>query len=438
MQTILQYMSDIFANKILKRKILFTLGILVLYRVLVFVPVPFVHIDILLSKTLESWGGLEFFAMLLGGTLNNFSLIAVWLTPYINASIITQLMTAVLPKLEELQEQWEAGTQKIQQYTRWMTFPLAFLQSTGMVFFINYLLGGNVIETDPVTILFTAFALSVGSVMLLRLGELITEKGISNGISLLIFSSIVAGITGHVYTYVGGSLSFFDTTIFMLVIVLVLVVLSVLLIKTRKDIPVVYARQWNVQETASLPIPLNPVGMVPIIFSVAFTTFPYLLSQMVINLGSQNPTMQWLAKWVEINFNIYSQQPSIIVILFYFVLIVLFTFFYALITFNPEKMADNIQKRWGFIPGIRPGEETAKYLNKILMHLCLWWGIGLGIVGIYSYILNYLPFIQQVTQSIGSIPVIVSWSWVIIIVGVMQELFNKINAELLMEKYDKI
>ena len=101
-------------------------------------------------------------------------------------------------------------------------------------------------------------------------------------------------------------------------------------------------------------------------------------------------------------------------------------------------MADNIQKRWGFIPGIRPGEETAKYLNKILMHLCLWWGIGLGIVGIYSYILNYLPFIQQVTQSIGSIPVIVSWSWVIIIVGVMQELFNKINAELLMEKYDKI
>jgi len=124
-----------------------------------------------------------------------------------------------------------------------MTFPLAFLQSTGMVFFINYLLGGNVIETDPVTILFTAFALSVGSVMLLRLGELITEKGISNGISLLIFSSIVAGITGHVYTYVGGSLSFFDTTIFMLVIVLVLVVLSVLLIKTRKDIPVVYARQ---------------------------------------------------------------------------------------------------------------------------------------------------------------------------------------------------
>lgn len=162
------------------------------------------------------------------------------------------------------------------------------------------------------------------------------------------------------------------------------------------------------------------------------------MSQLVINLGSQNPTMQSVAKRVELNFNIYSQQPSLLVIAFYFVLIVLFTFFYALITFNPERMADNIQKRGGFIPGIRPGEETAKYLNKILMHLCLWGGLGLAFVGVYSYILNYLPFIQQVTQSIGSIPVIVSGSGVIIIVGVMQEMFNKINAELLMEKYDKI
>jgi len=154
-----------------------------------------------------------------------------------------QLMTAVLPKLEELQEQGEAGTQKIQQYTRRLTFPLAFLQSIGMVYFINYLLGGNVVSTDTVTILLTAFSLSVGSVLLVRIGEMITEKGISNGTSLLIFSSIVAGITGHIYTYVGSSGSFFDTTIFMVVIVLVLIILSILLIKTRKEIPVVYARQ---------------------------------------------------------------------------------------------------------------------------------------------------------------------------------------------------
>lgn len=156
----------------------------------------------------------------------------------------------------------------------------------------------------------------------------------------------------------------------MLAIVLVLVLLSILLIKTRKDIPVIYARQGQVQETASLPIPLNPVGMIPIIFAIAFATFPYLVSQIVINMGSQNQSIQGIAQWIEINFNIYTENPSRWVIIFYFILIVLFTFFYAMITFNPEKIADNIQKRGGFIPGIRPGEETANYLNKILMHLC--------------------------------------------------------------------
>lgn len=438
MWQLIQYVSDMFANKPLRKKILFTIGVLAVYRMLVFVPVPFVNIDMLLWQTLIGGWGLEFFAMLLGGTLNNFSIIAVWLTPYINAAIIIQLMTAVIPHLEELQEQGEAGTQKIQQYTRWLSVPLAFLQSIGMVFFINYLLGGQVISTDITTILLTAMVLTVWATFLLYLWELITEKGISNGISLLIFASIVAGISGHVYTTAGASVNLLDTTLFMATIVLVLVVLSVLLVKTRKDIPVVYARQGNMQETASLPIPLNPVGMIPIIFAIAFVTFPYLMSQIVINVGSQNASMQNIAQRIELNFNIYSQQPGLFVIAVYFVLIVLFTFFYALITFNPDRMADNIQKRWGFIPGIRPGEETAKYLNKMLIHLCLWWGTGLAVVGVYSYVLTYIPFVQQATQAVGSIPVIVSGAGIIIIVGVVQELINKINADMLMAKYDRI
>lgn len=320
-----------------------------------------------------------------------------------------QLLTAVVPQLEELQEQGEQGSQKIQQYTRWLSFPLAFLQSIGMVYFMNYLLGGGVISTDVGTLLLTAFVLSVGSMMLLWIGEMITEKGITNGISLIIFASIVAGMTSQIYTYVGSSGSdLLSVVIFMLVIILGLVLLCILLVKTRKDIPVVYARQGAVQETASLPIPLNPVGMIPIIFSVAFVTFPYLVSQIVINMGSQNPTVQMIARQIEANFNIYTQQPSLAVIAVYFVLIIAFTFFYALITFNPEKIADTIQKRGGFIPGIRPGEETAKYLNSVLMHLCFWGGVGLGLVGIYSYVLNYVPFVAQAAQSIGSIPVVVS------------------------------
>lgn len=439
MQEFFQYIGDMFTNRTVRKKILWTLWILAIYRFLVYIPVPFVDITAWASSTIQSGGGLEYFAMLLWGTLEQFSIIAVGLIPYINASIIMQLLTAVLPQLEELQEQGEQGTQKIQQFTRRITFPLAFVQSIGMVYFINYLLGGNIIATDIGTVLITAFALSVGSIILVWLGEMITEKGISNGISILIFASIISGITSQTYTYVGASgTDLLSVVIFMILIVLVLVILSVLLVKTRKDIPVVYARQGKVEETASLPIPLNPVGMIPIIFSVAFATFPYLLSQIVVNTGSQNVMMQNIARWIEINFNIYAQQPGPIAIVVYFLLIVAFTFFYAMITFNPERIADNIQKRGGFIPGIRPGEETAAYLSSVLNHLCLWGGVGLGFIGIYSYILSYIPFVQQAALSIGSIPVIVSGAGVIIIVWVVQELVNKINAELLMERYDKI
>jgi len=148
---------------------------------------------------------------------------------------------------------------------------------------------------------------------------MITEKGISNGISILIFASIIAGITSQTYNFVSTSgTDLLSVVIFMLVIVLILVVLSVLLVKTRKDIPIVYARQGKVEETASLPIPLNPVGMIPIIFAVAFATFPYLLSQIIVNTGSQNVMMQNIARWIEINFNIYAQQPGPIAIIVYF------------------------------------------------------------------------------------------------------------------------
>lgn len=439
MNKFFSYIVDMFWNRTIRNKLLWTLAILGLYRLLVFIPVPFVDVTILVDRTLQSWGGLEYFAMLLWGTLENFALIAVGLIPYINASIIMQLLTAVVPHLEELQEQWEQWTQKIQQYTRWLTFPLAFMQSIGMVYFINYLLGSWVIATDLTTLLLAAFSMSVWSILLLRLGEMITEKGISNGISILIFASIIAWITSQTYTFLWSSWNdFVSVVIFMLVIVLVLVVLSILLIKTRKEIPVIYARQWAAQETANLPIPLNPVGMIPIIFAIAFATFPYLVSQIVINTGTANAQFQWIAQWIESNFNIYTQQPSLIVIAVYFILIVLFTFFYAMITFNPEKIADTIQKRGWFIPGIRPWEETAKYLNSVLMHLCFWGGMGLGVIGIYTYVLSYIPFIQQAAQSFGSIPVIVSGAWVIIIVWVVQELINKIDAELLMERYDSI
>jgi preprotein translocase subunit SecY len=143
-----------------------------------------------------------------------------------------------------------------------------------------------------------------------------------------------------------------------------------------------------------------------------------------------------MGNWIESNLNIYTQQPWPLAILLYFALIIAFTFFYTLVVFSPDKISDNIQKRWGFIPGIRPWKETAKYINGILMHLCLWWWAGLAFIGIYSYILNYVPFIQDLVQSIGALPVVVTGSWVIIIVWVVQDIVSKIKADMLMKKYD--
>jgi len=347
MATILKTLHDIWFSKIIRKKILITLGLLALYRLLVFLPVPFVDVANLMSHSASTTGGLQYFAMLLGGTLEQFSMIAVGLGAYINASIIMQLLTAVVPALEDLQEQGEAGTQKIAQYTRWITLPLAFLQGIGMTYFMNYILGGQIINVQNFgLVLLSAFVLSVGAIMLMYIGELITENGISNGISLIIFSSIISGIVSKVYTDVAAASSnWIGVVIFMLVIVLGLIFLSVLILKTVKEIPVVYAKQGKVQESSKLPIPLNPVGMVPIIFAIAFVTFPYLISQMITKFGGASTGLLETAKWIEGNFNIYNQQPAIYAIVAYFILIVVFTFFYTMIVFNPERMADNIQKR---------------------------------------------------------------------------------------------
>lgn len=430
--------NSIISNKSLMKKIWFTLWILAIYRLLVHIPVPFVNIHNLMDQIWAiSSSGLWYLVMMMWWSLDNFSIIAIWLSPYINASIIMQLLWAVIPSLEQLTEEWEAWQQKINQYTRYLSIPLAFLQWIGMVFFINYSLWGNVIDTSAGTLILAALAMTIGSVLLMRLWELITEKWIANGISILIFSSIVAWITQSVYGSFSWTTNVWWMLLFMLIIVLALIVLSIFILKSIKEIPIIYARKGKVQESSILPIPMNPVWMIPIIFSMAFVSFPYLLSKIIVQFQPMNDKLVHIADWIEANINIYSQQPGIWAVLLYFVLIVAFTFFYTLIVFSPEKMSDNIQKRWGFVPWIRPWKETSTYINKILMHLCLWWGLWLALVGIYSYILNYFPFIQNLVASLWSLPVVVTWSWVIIIVWVVQEIINKIETDLIMQRYEK-
>lgn len=363
---------SLFTNPVLRRKLLITIGLLALYRLLVRIPVPFADVATILNATGQVGNSaLWYFSMLLWGSLENFSIIAVGLAPYINASILMQLLGSLVPKIEELQEQWESGQKTISQYTRWLSVPLAFVQGIGMVFFINQIIPGAV-DTGMTTLLLSAFALTVGSVVLMWIGELITEYGLTNGISLLIFASIVSGISSSIGNGLSTSANSWQYFIFVLIVTLLLIALSVLLIKSIKEIPIVYSKQGKVQQTSMLPFPLNPVGMVPIIFAIAFTSFPYLASQLITKVGSNTVWVMQAAEWINANFNIYAEKPGEWVIFFYFLLIVFFTFFYAIIQFNPERIADNIQKRGWFIPSIRPGIETVNYINKILMHLCLW------------------------------------------------------------------
>lgn len=428
--------ANIVWNKSLKQKILITLGLLAFYRLLVMIPVPFVNIDALMASTdsVDS-SGIGSFLMLFGWSLDQFSIIAVGLAPFINASIIIQLLTVVIPHFEELQETGEQGTKQLQIYMRYITFPLAFIQSIGMVFFINSILGG-IIDTSLSTVLFAAFVLAVWAMMMMFMGDIITEKGITNGTSLLIFSSIVVGmvtqITGSITTWS----SVFGMIVFMIAIILCLILLSVFILKSIKNIPIIYARQWKIQESSKLPIPLNPVGMIPIIFAMAFVTFPYIISQLVLNFGLASEGARGIAERMVANLNIYSQNPSWPAIVVYFFLVIFFTYFYTLIQFNPDKMSDTIQKRWGFIPGIRPGEETAAYIKDIINHLSRWGGVWLAVLAIYTYLLHKIPFIQDISVQLGSIPVVVTGSGIIIIVWVIQQLMDKVNTEILMSKYD--
>ena len=442
MKKFMRKFQDIVSNKNIMKKIWFTLAILALYRFLTVIPLPFLNLEAIHSLFFSAWDSASdwvfwYLFMLMWGALSHFSIIVVGVSPYITSSIIIQLLSSVVPSLMELTEQWEVGQAKINQYTRYLTLPMAFLQWIWMTFIMNSMLWSNAIDTSISTLLLVGLILSAWSLLLMWLGETITEKWISNGISMLIFASIVSGIVEKVYRSFSWGGSWLWVLLFMLLIFIVLIILSIFILKSTKEIPVVYAKSWKVQQSSILPLPLNPVGMVPIIFAMAFVSFPYLLSKLALQFQRESETVKSIASWIEWNLNIYSENPGRIAIVFYIIFIVAFTFLYTLIMFSPDRMADNIQKKGGYIPGIRPWKPTAKYINGILMHLCLWWWLGLSLIAIYTYILNGIPGLTSIAQSLWWMPTIVAGSWIIIIVWVVQDLINKVDTELVMAKYEK-
>ncbi len=425
-------MLDIFAPivsafkiKELRNKILITAIIIIIFRIASHIPVSGVDLVALqqLFSSNQFLGLLDIFS---GGTLANFSIISLGLNPYINASIIIQLLTMIIPSLERLSKEGEYGRQMINQYTRYLCVPLAVMQSIGM--FVLLKNQGILSQTSPIQIAAIVVGMSAGTVFLMWLGELITEYGIGNGISLLIFAGIVARLP-IVLTQTASVIDQTQTLNFLLFISLaVLVIAGVVFINEgRRQITIAYARRFVAGKEAGtgaqtyLPLRVNQAGVIPIIFAVSLVLIPSFVGSYLINLPQ--PQLSSLGRILAANFNPGSWVYNAV----YFLLVVGFTFFYTAVIFNPTKVADEIKKYGGFVPGIRPGTQTAGYLNYIMIRITLAGALFLAIIAI-------LPsFAAQIT---GISTLILGGTGLLIVVSVVLDTAKQFESKLIEKSYE--
>ena len=421
LKSILHFFSKVVSSPDLRKKLLITAAILVVYRLIAHIPAA--GIDRTSLATLFSGSPLlSLLDVFSGGTLANFSIMALGLAPYINASIILQLMTYVIPRLEELSKEGEYGQEKINQYTRFLTVPLAALQAFGMY---SLLKGQNIIPNlSSLSLIALVISMTGGAMLAVWLGELISEYGLSNGISFLIF----AGIVSRLPVVLGQSISIINpddlikTGVFLAFSVAI-IGLIVLMNEATRQIPVNYARRVGRAGVSNsyLPLRLNQAGVIPIIFAVSLVLLPSLLSQFLS--GVPNQKVAEIATKIAVSFN----PQSLIYNVFYFLLVFGFTYFYTSVVFNPEKISENLQKNGGFIPGIRPGTHTTKYLNSILNRITLIGAIFLGLIAI-------LPSFFQ--NAVGVANLAIGGTGILIVVSVVLEVTRELESQLVMKRYD--
>lgn len=419
---ILNHIKSVFAVKDIRKKIIATLVLVLVYKLLTVIPVPGVNTDGL-KAIIDSQKGLSFFSALMGWGLENFSIVLMGLSPYINAMIIIQLLGVIIPKLGDLQKEGESGQKKINKMTRWLTLPLAFLQSYGMIFLLNSLANGNIIDiTDMKTILMAMLIVTTGTIFLMWLWEIMTEYGIGNGISVIITAGVLAGVPWVVMGHISAGNYPLLTGLLLATLAIMYVIIK--FTEWNRRIPLIYTRTGK-EEKSYFPIRINQAGMIPIIFAVSIVTFPAILGQILSNTTNKN--LAEVGQFMVANFNI--SNPSWAFIAVYFVLVLLFSFFYVSVTFNTENVAESIQKRGGYIPGIRPGADTAEYLSKVSSHLNLFGGWFLAFIAVLPYILS---------KVIGSsVDFIISASGLIIIVSVILDVIRKVDTEMKMFDYSK-
>lgn len=397
-----------------RKKIVFTLMMFLVFRIGAHIPVPGISRDIIAELTSQA-KLLGFFDMISGGAFRNFSIFAMSITPYINATIIMQLLAVIVPRLEQLAKE---DRKKIVEYTRYLTVILGFVQAIGIsIGFRSALVNSSFGST-----LLIALTLTAGTACLMWIGELITEKGIGNGISLIIFAGIVSRIpSGVVYLFdyiKQGGLNFLVVLAF-LIIALIAIMATVAIQEGQRRIPVQYAKRvvgrkvYGGQST-HIPIKVNSAGVIPVIFAMSILMFPGTIASWFPNNS--------IAVWISQNLTF----DNLIYNVFYAALIIFFTYFYSAITFNPIDVADNIKKNGGFIPGLRPGKPTAEYITKIMSRITLFGAIFLAVIAVLPTIL----------MSLTSLQIYFGGTALLIVVGVALDTMKQIESTLLMRSYE--
>lgn len=411
----------------IRNKILFILFVLVVFRLAANIPVPGVDSEQLkrFFENNQIFGLLNLFS---GGGLKNISIMMLGVGPYITASIIMQLLTMIFPNLEQMyREEGEAGRQKFNMWTRWLTVPLSVMQVFAMLsLFRSQNILGDLSALDYTVIITTATA---GTIFLMWLGELITEKGLGNGVSLIIFAGIVASLP----TAVGQLMATWDPTMLFsylgfLLIALVTVAGVVFITEGQRNIPVSFAKRMRGGSlagggTSNLPLKVNQAGVIPIIFAMSIMIFPGIMANFLSRSSNQ-----LVADWAGKVADLFSNQAFYGFC--YFLLVVVFTFFYTAVTFNPKNVAEGLQRQGGFVPGIRPGLPTMEFLNRIVNRITLFGAIFLGLVAV-------LPFIVQgFFPGIGN-SLTIGGTGILIVVSVVIETIKQVEAQLVMRSYDE-
>jgi preprotein translocase subunit SecY len=422
----LKKLQQIWKAKDIRNNILYVLALLIVFRVAAHIPIP--GIDA--SSIREIFSGNDIFGLLnlfSGGGMENFSIVMLGVGPYITSSIIFQLLVMISPRLGALQKEGEYGQQKINQYTRRLTIPLALIQGYGFIHLLSQRTGGALLGGMSDIQLFTALVMiTAGTIFLMWLGELISEKKIGNGISLLIFAGIIAGLPQSL----GNTLVAFDNSqilsfVIFILIALLTIVGIVIITEGQRNIPVSYARHMVGQKSAGgvnthLPLRVNQAGVIPIIFAISVIILPPTVAQFFLN-----SSVAWLANFSQWTIDIFQNQAFYGI--FYFIVVFAFTYFYTAIIFHPDQIAENLQKQGGFIPGIRPGRHTAEYLNKVMNRIILAGALFLGLVAVLPIAVAPLTGIR--TLSLGG-------TSILIVVAVVIETVKQIDAQLVMRDYE--